>query len=754
MSRCKVLLLLLIPSCIAVLFLPVFIFTYLYPAIDTLLISDAEHQARMVADHLSTYINVAEGGLRPRDITFDLRGEIEEMAEHFSLEKVKIFSEQGEVIYSTSEADIGKRNDNEYFHTIVLRGKNFTRLVKKDTKTLEGRTVKKDVVESYAPIWHRDSVVGAFEIYYDISVLKGLLGGLVHRSSLIIYGVSLVLITALLVSLRKMCRNMTAREEAERALARNRDELEILVSKRTEELTRANQQMKEDLHRIQAAEKARFDSEEKYRVLVELAGDAIFVADAETGIISDVNRMGLELIGRQAEDIIGQHLLALHPDDESDLYRKLIAKHYKSPPVNRTLRVMHASGRRIPVEISSAILDLGGRKILQGIFRDITQRLRIDEELQKSDRLQSATVLAGGIAHDFNNQLTAILGNVSLAQFEAGNNPRLLKRLQDTEAAVDRARALTQQLMIYAKGGAPVRRTVALGKSIEDDVRLALRGAKVKCECTIAPDLWPANVDPGQISQVINNLVLKAAQAMSAGGTCRIAAENALVEEGNLMLLTPGRYIRIEVHDEGNGIPEDRLSRIFDPFFSSKPEASGLGLSTAYSIVKKHEGQIQVTSQVGKGSTFTVYLPASSEELLPAAPEKKKALIEGSGRILVMDDEDIVREAVSSLLQYLGYEVETAVDGAAALKMYGEARAEGRPFQVVIMDLTIPGGMGGKEAVRKLKELDPDARVIVSSGYYSDPVMANYREYGFDGVVPKPYQIEDLGRVVKEVLTM
>ena len=211
---------------------------------------------------------------------------------------------------------------------------------------------------------------------------------------------------------------------------------------------------------------------------------------------------------------------------------------------------------------------------------------------------------------------------------------------------------------------------------------------------------------------------------------------------------------RSEVQDEGQGIPEDRLSRIFDPFYTTKPEGSGLGLSSVYSIVKNHEGQVQVKSEVGKGTTFFVYLPASADALPDEkAEEDKDRLLKGSGRILVMDDEDIVRDAVTSLLQFLGYEVATAVEGATALKMYSDALSEGRPFAAVIMDLTVPGGMGGKEAVRKLREIDPAARVIVSSGYFTDPVMANFREYGFDGVVPKPYQIDELGRAVKEVLT-
>lgn len=753
MYRYKTPVVLLILSVITVLFLPVFTHTYLYPAIDSLLIRDAEHQAQRVANHLTTYINVSENGLRAEDITIDLRDEITEMAENFSLEKVKVFSYDGAVLYSTSQDDIGIINDKEYFHTIVLRGKNFTKLVQKDTQTMEGRTVQHDVIETYVPIRGRDAVGGAFEIYYDITDLREMSAGLVHRSTMIIYGVSLVLLTALLFSLGKLCKNMAARTEAEISLASHRDELEKLVTQRTGELTKANQQMQKDIHRIQAAEKALLVSEEKYRALVELASDAIFVADAETGIITDVNRKGLELIGRAPEDIVGLHLVSLHPDDESDFYRKIIGKHYKSAPGNKILMVMHASGRRTPVEISSTILDYGGRKILQGIFRDITQRMRIDEELQKAERLKSASLLAGGIAHDFNNLLTAIFGNISLAQHEARADAAMLKRLQDTEAAVNRARGLTQQLMTFARGGSPVRKTVALGKIIEEASQFVLRGSRVKCEFAIAPDLWPANVDAGQISQVINNLVINAAHAMNEGGICRIIAENTQVGEGNLLLLAPGRYLKIAIQDEGHGIPENRISRIFDPFYTTKPEGSGLGLSTAYSIVKNHEGQIQVVSEVGKGSTFYVYLPASADALPVAEAEGEKIPIEGSGRILVMDDEDIVREAVTSLLQFLGYEVETATEGATALKMYNDAQDEGRPYDAVIMDLTVPGGMGGKEAVRKLREIDPAARVIVSSGYFTDPVMANFREYGFDGVVPKPYQIEELGRAVKEVLT-
>lgn len=754
MIRSKLLIFLLILSCFSVLFLPVFTLTYLYPSMDKLLIKSAENQARRVANHFIMYFEVPEDNLRYEDITYDLKDEIFEILDNFSLDKVKVFSATGEILFSTSLEEIGSVNTKDYFKVLVLRGKNFTRMVKKDSQTLEGDTVSKDVIETYVPIHGKDKIVGAFEIYYDITWMKALFNALIHRTSILIYSISFILLVSLLVSLVKLSRNMAARDQAEDSLKQHRDKLEELVRKRTSELTTANKQLQEDIIRRQEAENALLLSEKKFRSLIEMAGDAIFIADADTGIISDVNRKGTELIGLGAEDIIGHHLSMLHPKDDDELYTRLIESNYGLPvPFNKALNVQHISGRKIPVDISANIIEFEQGRIVQGIFRDISQRLQFEEELQQSEKLKTASVLAGGIAHDFNNLLTAVLGNISLAKMEAADEPKIRTRLTETEKAIGRAKELTNQLLSFAKGNTPVKKVTRLDKLIVESARFVLHGSKVKAECSIPDDLWMVEVDEGQINQVINNLVINATHAMEEGGVCTILAENVILDHASGMPISPGRYVKISIADQGQGIPADTLKKIFDPFFTTKKHGSGLGLSSAYSIIKHHGGHIAVRSEVGRGTVFYFYLPATNEVFTEHSEEQEEINLEGKGRILVMDDEEVVREAVVSLLQYLGYDVETAEEGQQAIDMYALAGELRRPYDVVIMDLTVPGGMGGKEAVRKIREIDPDARVIVSSGYYTDPVLANFREYGFDGVVPKPYQVKELGRVVKEVIS-
>lgn len=754
MFKSKLFVALVFLSFASIIFLPVFTFTYLYPSINKLLVNNAEEEAKSVATHFTSFFDVPEDSLKGDDITAVLTSEIEEIVHSFSLEKVKIFSGTGEILYSTDPADRGKINTKDYFRTLVLRGKNFTKIVRKDSKTLEGRTVSADVIETYVPIVGRDKVVGAFEIYYDITKLKGLFSGLIYRSALIIYGLSCVLVAALLVSLFKLSKNMNARLKAEQELARYSDELGEQVQKRTEELTAANLQLKNDITKRLQVEKALQVSEEKYRSLVDMAGDPIFIADAETGIITDVNRKGIELVGREIDEIIGMHLSELHPKDEIDLLRVMSDDHTdRTMPFSEILHVQHKNGHKIPVEVSSSYLDYGGQKMIQGIYRDISMRLQIEEELQKSEKFETASILASGIAHDFNNLLTAVMGNISLAKMASEDNEKVYKRLSDTEFALSRAKDLTHQLLTFAKGNVPVKKTVALGKVIEDSAKFVLRGTRAKCECDISSDLWNTDADTGQINQVISNLVINACHAMEGGGNCVVKAVNIAIDDANKLMLSPGKYIKIEVQDEGHGISPDKIDKIFDPFFTTKEHGSGLGLSSSYSIIKNHGGLITVQSTPGKGSTFIVYLPATDKEPVDETPSEDED-IRGTGKVLIMDDEEIVRDAVTSLLEYLGYQVETAAEGRETLEKYIQAHTSGVPFDVVIMDLTIPGGMGGREAVRELRKYDPDARVIVSSGYNTDPIMAHHEKYGFDGVVPKPYQLEDLGRAVKEIISL
>jgi CheY-like chemotaxis protein len=362
-------------------------------------------------------------------------------------------------------------------------------------------------------------------------------------------------------------------------------------------------------------------------------------------------------------------------------------------------------------------------------------------------------VLAGGMAHDFNNLLTSILGNVSLAKAFADPDGKVYERLTETEKAVMRAKNLTQQLLTFAKGGVPVTSTVDLSNIIVESAEFALRGAKLKCEYHIAENLWPVEADPGQINQVIHNLVINAYQSMPDGGSCRIEAGNIRIRDTASIAIPKGRYVKISIKDSGSGILPEHINKIFDPFFTTKRNGTGLGLPTAYSIIKKHGGLLTVDTEVGKGSIFHIFLPVPDKTVLPDAEEKKPpGLLTGTGKILLMDDEEFLLDMTSELLQHLGYTVETAKDGKEAIDLYKKGLESGQKHAVVIMDLTIPGGMGGKETIRELRKLDPEAKTIVSSGYSTDPILANFKEYGFNAMLPKPYELAELAEILHKVI--
>jgi signal transduction histidine kinase/ActR/RegA family two-component response regulator len=369
---------------------------------------------------------------------------------------------------------------------------------------------------------------------------------------------------------------------------------------------------------------------------------------------------------------------------------------------------------------------------------DMTAHKRAEAEQLKVQRLESLGVLAGGIAHDFNNLLTAILGNLSLLQ--AGGQQEQV--LAETRKAVARARGLTEQLLTFSRGGAPVKRLVALDRFLHETVSFVLAGSNVQADFHLAADLLDAELDEGQIAQVINNLVINARQAMPKGGRLEVRAVNGGMEGG-----LPS--VRITFRDHGRGIPAEHVPKIFDPYFSTKEEGKGLGLTVVYSIVRAHNGRIEVESEPDQGAAFTLHLPASSQRSQPAGPESVR---EFKGlRVLVMDDEQPIRQLAGRMLQRLGCTVFEAADGVEAVALYEEQRRAGNPPDVVVMDLTVPGGMGGLEALRRLRSLNPQVRAVVSSGYSNDPVLASPRDHGFLGVLSKPYTLEDLQRVLGEV---
>jgi signal transduction histidine kinase len=411
-----------------------------------------------------------------------------------------------------------------------------------------------------------------------------------------------------------------------------------------------------------------------------------------------------------------------------------------------------ADGSVLAVEIWCYPVRRHGR-IIGGVvtFLDVSERRRMEGELLNMRKLESLGVLAGGIAHDFNNLLTGVLGNLSLAREEVGPGSALRELLDESEQAAQRARALTQQLLTFSKGGAPVKKELSAWGIVEESATFALRGSAVRGELAPAEGLWSLEADAGQLAQVIQNLVINGVQAMPRGGTLTVLGDNVELGTASGLPLGAGRYVRISVHDEGEGIPPEHLQRIFDPYFTTKRTGVGLGLATVYAIVRKHGGHVSVASRLGGGTTFEVWLPATGRVADPVSARARPA-VSGRGRVLVMDDERIVRDAASGMLRVLGFGVLTAADGAEAVALYDAERRSGRPVVAVLMDLTVPGGMGGVEALRSLRAIDPAVCAVTTSGYSTDPVMGDHGAYGFAGVLPKPYTLEELAQVIAGVL--
>ncbi|MGQ9921771.1 MAG: GAF domain-containing protein, partial [Desulfobacca sp.] len=500
---------------------------------------------------------------------------------------------------------------------------------------------------------------------------------------------------------------------------------------------------------------------EKDRLAVTLSsiGDAVLATDT-AGKIQLMNHLAEELTGRTQAEALGQlapQVLQLYTSQNRTSQPLIIPRLLAGETISeQSLLLLAKDGRERLIAASGApIIDLN-RQVRGAVlvFRDITLQRSLEEELLKMAKLRSLGLLAGGIAHDFNNILTAILGNLSLGLLEAEDwqsNRNIKARLREAEKATLRARDLVQRLLTFAKGGAPVKKLASLQDIVEESAIFAVSGSPSRCQFLLPPDLWPVEVDEGQFSQVIQNLVINAVQAMPSGGNITLAAANVVLDENSGLPLPAGRYVKLTVSDKGIGIPPEHLSHIFDPYFSTKQQGSGLGLATVFAIVNNHEGHITVASELGKGTAFTVYLPASTQQARPQRPAEAK-LHQGRGRILIMDDEPMVREVVTRMLQRLGYEVAVAADGQEAVQRYQEALAEGESFDGVILDLTVSGGMGGREAMQRLLQLDPRVIGLVSSGYADDAVMTHYREYGFKGVIKKPYRLEELGKVLYETL--
>ena len=493
---------------------------------------------------------------------------------------------------------------------------------------------------------------------------------------------------------------------------------------------------------------------------VDHASESIFWIRSDGGIMY-TNETSIELLGYSHEEYESMAIYDIDHDFNIEKSAEIWRRAKKDGHFRFESRYCKKNGELLPVEVTANYVKYQDKHIVACFVRDITkqklaetEKRRMEEERLKMNKLESIGMLAGGIAHDFNNILTTILGNISLAKIYLKNDIKKVDaKINEAEKALFRARDLTQQLLTFSRGGVPVKKTILLEPLIKESVLFALRGSSVQVNFNISEDIFPTDVDEGMIGQAINNLIINAVQAMPDGGSIDVAVDNIILENKTTiegLQLEKGSYVKITIKDHGIGISNEHIDKIFDPYFTTKEKRTGLGLATTFSIIQKHGGHITVNSELGIGTIFNIYLVASPEHI--TINRKTNKPVYGQGKILIMDDDEDILNIAGEMLSTLGYEVEYAKNGVEAIDKYKTMLEQNNPFDLVIMDLTIPGGMGGKDAIKGLLALDRHVKAIVSSGYSDDPIMGNHTEYGFVGVAPKPYKLNELSEIVQKAI--
>ena len=514
-------------------------------------------------------------------------------------------------------------------------------------------------------------------------------------------------------------------------------------------------ELRESHARLQESEARLRESEGNYRLLVNNVPGVVFTGHADCSVDFYDDKIQ-ELTGYTREEFNTRQRnwqQVILPEDRPGARQVFIQALKTDKRYIREYRIRTRRGDILWIrERGQIILNPdGGVAYIRGIFNNISDLKRLEEERLRLAKLESLGILAGGVAHDFNNLLATMLGNINLAALTPELPEPVQECLAAAEQACSQAQTLSQRLLTFARGGEPIKKVVAIRPLIQEATNLALAGSRCQAQLSLPKALWPVEIDPGQLSQALHDILINADQAMAGGGVIVVTAANMVLTAKTEPPLPPGNYVNISISDQGKGIDPKHLEKIFDPFFSTKQEGSGLGLSTAFSIIQKHGGHLTASSTPNAGSAFTIYLPASG-----GSPSPEPAIMApgdtGHGKILVMDDQPPVRETLGKILVHLGYQVVYAAHGAEALEKFAQALDEDAPFAAVILDLTVPGGLGGQETLTKLRDLDPRIKAIVSSGYADDPIMSRFAEYGFQGVMPKPYRVKDIREILTAVL--
>ncbi len=566
-----------------------------------------------------------------------------------------------------------------------------------------------------------------------------------------VMGIVMIFISLFLVNSVVISR-MTRLEDNVRKMGKGGDPGQRLAATGNDEIFSLSQEINTMVESIEKRNQDLRESEERYKAIMEQSVGAIFIVDSESWTIQQVNSAFVKLFGYSENCIPQLPLSALSPKGSPDLENILKRISSVHPVVGAELSMRDQEGRELEIEMSGSLIEHGGDRSLCITAWDVTERHQLERDMARNQKLESLGVLAGGIAHDFNNILTSIVSNIEITMISLPEEDKQKHRLEESVRSAMRAKGLTQQLLTFSPGGQPVKETVDLAGLVRSSTEFVLAGSPVVAVYEFEDGLSRINADPAQMEQVINNLIINSVQAMPGGGRITIRATNLRSGPQTRLPLGEGNHVQIDIMDEGVGIPQEHLDRIFDPFYTTKENGTGLGLSTVRSIVRNHGGTVQVDSVLGKGTTITLVLPAETSTgpvPAPAAPQNGQGR---RGRILVMDDEESILEVLQIMLEDFGHSVTCVNTGEKAIAAYREGISSGHPFDLVIMDLTIKGGMGGKETIVEILAIDPEARVIVSSGYSNDPIMAHPKEYGFKDVLMKPFTIQELSAKVSSVM--
>jgi signal transduction histidine kinase/CheY-like chemotaxis protein len=578
------------------------------------------------------------------------------------------------------------------------------------------------------------------------SKIRGLFVGILRPDEKNVPEVSLSLLSIILLNSANTLESL----ETQRITQKARQDLETRVRERTLNLAQANENLRVQIAEREKAEQVLNQTASLLQNIFEAIPDLLTVYDSNLRVVLSnwpERRRAPDEVEAGMPDCYARYMNRDHPCDPCptlEVFRtgRPATKEMTIPRLQRILEV-----NAYPVFEKS-----GNVRLVTEYVRDITGHRQMQREQLKIAKLESTGILAGGIAHDFNNLLTAILGYIELSKMGLPAQTQTVDYLRNAEKAVTVAQGLAHQLITFADGGLPITRPTPLRDLVTESAELALSGSNVQCKIALADDLWLTKVDPLQMRQVVQNIVLNAREAMPGGGQILIRAHNVTSDDKEGIALPEGDYVKMSIEDHGSGIPEETLSKVFDPYFSTKTrwdqKGMGLGLTVCHSIIEKHGGHICIESQVKQGTTVHIHLPAIREEVVQGTNET----VRSHARVLVMEDDEMVRDFVEKALRKLGHEVEPSNNGEGVLKLYNKAMESKKPFDIVILDLTIKGGMGGKETIKELVKIDPRVHAIIASGYSNDPVMVEYKQHGFKGALSKPFHVRELGHMVSKAL--